>query len=496
MASAQDFTPQFIGYVRNDDVESAKKFLPTSHEIDLNKVIQTRQSSSGTELTPLMLACKRGHLKMMELLIEKGADVNFTTSSAGSALKLAVGDRKLDVVKLLVRHGAQVLDTTGSSWNSALTIACEQGDLDIVKVLLPKGPKSMNEAKWSHQMFTLCGPVTHCNYGNCSDVWSPVNIAANKGHLELLTWLLEGGAEVPAGCLQFAISERNISTIDMLELILKHRPTVNETETEVSALMMASCFGDIKIIKILLRQGAKVDHKNGNGYFALWIAAREGHTEVVKLLIDRRANVSLKVDRNRSILQGLVECYEMPKDKVAPIFRMLLKAGTGPNPEGTDDWHIILKAAIERRLTEVVEVLLQLKKDNLLIDKQNYTGEYPLMTAVKNSSVEIVKLLLEAGARTDLLDLNGKSPLMVTRNATIAKMLLERGVPIDQQDNDGYHALLNAMEWAKFPEDFEVVEFLLEKGADLDLAADDGTTARSFLYEKVGQAIKQFIRLN
>ena len=59
-------------------MESAKKFLSTSPEIDLNKVIQTRQSSSGSELTPLMLACKLGHLKMMELLIEKGADVNFS----------------------------------------------------------------------------------------------------------------------------------------------------------------------------------------------------------------------------------------------------------------------------------------------------------------------------------------------------------------------------------------------------------------------------------
>ena len=274
---------------------------------------------------------------------------------------------------MLVHHGAQVLDTLGSIRDSAVSIARERGDMDIVKALLPKGPKSMNEAKWSHQMFSLRGPFSQCNYGDYSDVWSPVNIAANKGHLELLTWLLEGGAEVPAGCLQFAISERNNSTIEMLELILKHSTTVNETETEVSALMMASCFGDIEIINILLSQGAKVDHKNGNGYFALWIAAREGHTEAVKLLIDRGANVNLKVDRNRPILQGLVECYEMPKDKVAPIFKMLLEAGAGPNPRETDDWHTILKAAIEKGLTEVVEVLLQLKKDDLLIDKQNYT---------------------------------------------------------------------------------------------------------------------------
>ena len=226
-----------------------------------------------------------------------------------------------------------------------------------------------------------------------------------------------------------------------------------------------------------MSEGAKVDHKNQNGYFALWIAAMEGHTEVVKLLIERGANASLKL-----LLQSL---NKTPKDKVVPIFRMLLKAGAGANPEETNDWHTILKAAIESRLTEVVEVLLLLKKDDLLIDKQSYTGEYPLTRAVKNSSVEIVKLLLEAGARTNLPYLNGKSPLMVTRNATIAKMLLERGVPIDQQDNEGYHALLIAMKRAILTEDFKIVEFLLEKVADLDLAADDGTTAGSFLYEKV-----------
>ena len=45
------------------------------------------------------------------------------------------------------------------------------------------------------------------------------------------------------------------------------------------------------------------------------------------------------------------------------------------------------------------------------------------------------------------------------------------------------------MERAKFRKDFEVVEFLLEKDADLDLKADDGTTARSFLYEEVSNAL-------
>lgn len=99
VASPQDFTPEFIGYVRRGDVESAKKFL-SIHEIDLN------QSSSETELTPLMLACKQGHLEMIKLLIAKGADMNFLTRSCKSTLIIAVEKRKLDVVRLLIHRGA------------------------------------------------------------------------------------------------------------------------------------------------------------------------------------------------------------------------------------------------------------------------------------------------------------------------------------------------------------------------------------------------------
>ena len=80
-----------------------------------------------------------------------------------------------------------------------------------------------------------------------------MSIAALKRHLELLVWLLNKGAEVPANSLLLAIYERNnsVSNYDIIELLLKHGATVNETEMKMSALMMASCYGDIKIVKLL-----------------------------------------------------------------------------------------------------------------------------------------------------------------------------------------------------------------------------------------------------
>ena len=472
--AAQNFDPLFISYVRSGDVESAKKFL-SIHQIDLNKVIQKRQSSSGTEFTytPLMLAYKRGHLKMMELLLIEGrADVDFLTSSypARSALMLAVEDRKMNVVNLLIRLGAQVTDATGSGRECALTIACKQGDLEIVKALLPTGPKGANlsEAKWASGSFSMVG------YDECSCDMSPVNIAAEQGHLELLTWLLEGGAEIPANSLHLAIWKRKDCTPAMVELLLKHGAMVNETGKGVSPLMMASCYGYNEIVKKLLKKGADVDHKSEDQlhgpYFALWIAAMEGHTEVVETLLKGGANVNLKGNRDLSILQGVMDCHKMPEDKMVAILKLLLDGGA----EGR---HAILITTINRGRLEVLKLLLQ-KKDDLQINDEHEGRGYPLMVAIQSyQSTEMVKLLLDAGARVDLQDKDGKSPLMVTGNVAIAKILLSKGVSINDLAYNGWHALLYAMKGGNF----ELVEYLLEQGADLDLEADDGSTATSVL---------------
>ena len=82
---------------------------------------------------------------------------------------------------------------------------------------------------------------------------SPVNIAAEKGHLELLAWLLEGGAEVPANSLHLAIMKQKDCTPAIVELLLKHGAMVNETGKGVSALMMASCYGDNETVTFKFR---------------------------------------------------------------------------------------------------------------------------------------------------------------------------------------------------------------------------------------------------
>jgi ankyrin repeat protein len=57
--------------------------------------------------TALHLAAGEGHLEIVKLLLEHGADVNAKTAYE-TALHLAAGEGHLEIVKLLLEHGADV----------------------------------------------------------------------------------------------------------------------------------------------------------------------------------------------------------------------------------------------------------------------------------------------------------------------------------------------------------------------------------------------------
>ncbi|HIO71330.1 MAG TPA: hypothetical protein EYG60_05295, partial [Campylobacterales bacterium] len=62
----------------------------------------------------------------------------------------------------------------------------------------------------------------------------------------------------------------------------------------VTALIIASAFGQKKIVQFLVGNGADVNHKNKEGWTALMIASQNGHKEIVQLLIDKKAKVDIQ----------------------------------------------------------------------------------------------------------------------------------------------------------------------------------------------------------
>ena len=201
---------------------------------------------------------------MVKLLLAKGADVNFKNilkhNKYYTVLAKAVKDKNKDVAKLLVENGAHVAYTEGSDLGDcALTIACKQGDLSMVKILLPHGAKL--DPTWAFIRSSVSLRNVKVSYP--FDL-SPVNMALYHGHVKVVKWLLENGAEVPSGALHIAIADidpcnsKILNREDVIKDLLDHGAQVNPPEPNaLSPLMLASYYGNVEVVKMLLEKGAR-----------------------------------------------------------------------------------------------------------------------------------------------------------------------------------------------------------------------------------------------
>ena len=153
------------------------------------------------------------------------------------------------------------------------------------------------------------------------------------------------------------------------------------------------------------------------------------------------------------------------EDRVTHVERLLQKPY---KPKGK----ALLVAAREGHL-EIVRLLLEAGADK---DAATTTdGATALLLAAFQGHLEVVRLLLEAGADKDSATTDGATALLVADregHLEIVRLLLEAGADKDAATTDGATALL----LAAFQGHLEVVRLLLEAGADKDSAMTDGAT--------------------
>ena len=504
---------ELVNLVRDGDLKSVESFI-SNHEVDLNQV-------NRTGISPLMVACTNGHVEIAKLLLKKGAKVNFVNDLNQNALMKAAEGGNVEVVNLLVEHGANC-NTAAIDTKTALTLACEQGSVEVVEALLPN-------TEFKETKGTLYGIPGLGSEWKFSYTLSPVFIAVKNGHTQLVKWLLRGN-KVPLGALFQAISQRNH---DMVKVLLQNGANVNETgERGWTALMQASFLGDSAIVSTLLDSEKKskrkrrrvyrrrrkrssknviIDHRDEGKFSALMLAARYKHAEVVTLLLKAGAKVNLKGYGGKTALLWAMDPFGIqdpdPHSSVKAV-KALLDGGADVNLK-EDDGRTPLLFAVDMGICqwrlEVIELLLNKKavtdhknskgktvlNKKVVIDHKNSKGNYALKSAVFKCDIAVARLLLEGGAKTDMKDGEGKSLLMDVRDhifktstaVQMTKLLLDYGVPIGIRDNEGKDALLHAV--TSPARDYEVIELLLERGADATLKPDHGSNAKGFLQQNI-----------
>lgn len=238
-------------------------------------------------------------------------------------------------------------------------------------------------------------------------------------------------------------------------------------------LYRATQQGDVDAVKHLLESGVDSNGMSQEGTTALHVAARRGHLDVVKLLVEHGAEVDKSTEANGTAL------HFAAKEGRYAVVDHLLEEGADVDARSLGG-ETALATGIREHHIDVVRLLLDHGASHLIRAEDSLTA---LHLAAMKDHTEIARLLITRGADLHALDDEQRSPLTFAAqrgNAEIVRILLDLEVQVN--DTLGAEALRSAAANGHF----EVVELLLDRGADVRLVHHDDQVTPLHVAAKMG----------
>ncbi|KAF7983630.1 hypothetical protein HWV62_20564 [Athelia sp. TMB] len=480
-ALPKDLDATYAKIFKESNEPDALKTLLQAVQTLVSNGADVNKAGSESATRPLLIACWEGHLEIVNVLLEKGADVDVNGGQYGTALQAASVGGHLKIAKLLLENRADV-NKVGGTYGSALQIASAGGHLEIAKLLLEKGADVKIAGGVYSSALQAASKEGHLEIAKLllenradvnitgGDYGSALQAASVEGHLEIVKLLLENGADVKFAGGYNGSPLQAASSFDHLEiakLLLENGADVNIAGGKFgSALQTASLFGHLEIVKVLLENRADVNSTGGEYRTALQAASVGGNLEIAKLLLENGADVNIAGGIYGSALQAASVGGHLE------IAKLLLENGADVSIAGGIYGSALQAASVFGHL-EIVKVLLENRAD-----VNSTGGEYrtALQAASVGGNLEIAKLLLENGADVNIAGGIYGSALQaasVGGHLEIAKLLLENGA--DVSIAGGIYG--SALQAASVFGHLEIVKVLLENRADVNSTGGEYRTA-------------------
>ncbi|KAJ7403896.1 E3 ubiquitin-protein ligase mib1 [Pitangus sulphuratus] len=342
-------------------------------------------------------------------------------ASAGSAISNASGERLSQLLKKLFET------QESGDLNEELVKAAANGDVAKVEDLLkrPDVDDKDGDRAVHHAAFGDEGAVIEVLHRGSADLnarnkrrQTPLHIAVNKGHLQVVKTLLDFGChpslqdsegDTP---LHDAISKKRD---DILAVLLEAGADVTITNNNgFNALHHAALRGNPSAMRVLLSKLPRpwiVDEKKDDGYTALHLAALNNHVEVAELLVHQgNANLDIQNVNQQTALHLAVERQH------TQIVRLLVRAGAKLDIQDKDG-DTPLHEALRHHTLSQLRQLQDMQDVGKLIMGLGTQG------AEKKSAASIACFLAANGADLSIRNKKGQSPLDLCPDPSLCKAL-------------------------------------------------------------------------
>ncbi len=416
------------------------------------------RSDNGSTALAETVADKGNNIAMARALLDLGADVNAVDSRGRSVLDLALkrGAPK-ELIALLKSRGAksaQDLDpgevkTRGSERNyfflntkSPIHVAAAKGELDNVKELLAQRPEDVKAQDEKNQ-------------------YTPLHWAAANGHVEVMQYLIEHGADISArdknGTTPIHLAAEN-DQIEALKFLLDHGADVGARNDWQWTPLHYCAFHDAQdTARMLIAAGAEVDAVGPKNWTPLINCARSGSIAAADVLISAGANIEVRTKNgNRTPLIMALQ-YEKPQ-----FAKFLLARGAQPLPPGYKVPPISGKG--EAGPTAFLDDIKAAIAAGESVDKRDDKGRTWLYEAASDGDYQAAEFLISKGADPNAKAQNGKTPLhiaVIRKQLRLVGLLLKKGADPNLKDDDNKTPL----DYARDLNQRSIIELLTKYGA-------------------------------